>query len=74
MNYSSTRTGYPVQAAEAIARGLAPNGGLFVPNALTELTRADLQALIGMDYRARAVEIMKRFLPEFSEQELQAYA
>ena len=74
MNYSSTRTGYPVQAAEAIARGLAPNGGLFVPNTLPELTRADLQALIGMDYRARAVEIMKRFLPEFSEQELQAYA
>ena len=74
MNYSSTRTGFSVTAAEAIAKGLAPNGGLFVPDVLPQLTEEDLRAISAMQYRERAVFIMRLFLPEFSEEELSEFA
>ena len=74
MKYFSTRTGFEATASEAIAKGLAPNGGLYVPDALPELTEEKLAALQQMDYRARAVEIMGMFLPEFSKEELERFA
>ena len=38
MEYNSTRsTGLHISASEAIAMGLAPDGGLFVPNSLPPL-------------------------------------
>jgi threonine synthase len=40
--YVSTRGGDPVGLAEAVFRGLAPNGGLYVP---TELPDLDVQAI-----------------------------
>ena len=46
MKYFSTRTGFEVSAAEAIARGLAPNGGLFVPDQLPVLTEEKLAELL----------------------------
>ena len=42
MNYISTRNNIePVSAAEAIARGMVPNGGLFVPEAIPALDAAE---------------------------------
>ena len=71
MNYFSTRDHqHIVSAAQAIACGLAPDGGLFVPETLPEVSAQQLQALCGMTYQQRAVEIMRPFLSEFSDEEL----
>ena len=48
MNYYSTRDHQQiVSAAQAIACGLAPDGGLFVPESLPEVSAQQLQALCG---------------------------
>ena len=74
MNYYSTRNEKKTySAAQAIAMGLAPDGGLFVPETIPAVSAEELRALCGMDYRARAVDIMRRFLPEFSAEELEYF-
>ena len=71
MKYLSTRSdGICVSAAEAIAAGLAADGGLFLPNGLPKLGEAELQKLIAMSYPQRAAYVMKLFLEEFTEEEL----
>ena len=74
MNYYSTRD-HPqiVSAAQAIACGLAPDGGLFVPESLPEVSAQQLQALCGMTYQQRAVTIMRPFLSEFTDAELERF-
>ena len=49
MPYVSTRglDQAPVPLGEAVARGLAPDGGLYVPTALPSMTRAEFDALRG---------------------------
>ena len=71
MNYYSTRNHqHIVSAAQAIACGLAPDGGLFVPEALPAVSAQQLQALCSMTYQQRAVTIMRPFLSEFTDDEL----
>ncbi len=73
MLYFSTRNGNTkVTASEAISRGLAADGGLYVPEALPQLTLNDIEALGKTDYRGRALSIMSPFLDEFEEAELRA--
>ena len=74
MNYYSTRSLTETTAAGAIAGGLAPDGGLFVPMEIPALTASDLETLCKMDYRERAVSIMARYLPEFTKTELEGFA
>ena len=75
MKYISTRNkAYELTAAEAIARGLAPDGGLMTPAHFPKLEMADLRRLKDMNYQQRAVYVMKLFLEDFSEEELSAYA
>ncbi len=71
MQYCSTRNkDYRVSDAEAIVKGLSPDGGLFVPMEIPTLTKTELEALCSMDYAARAAAIMERFLPSFTHDEL----
>ena len=73
MKYISTRNKtYSVSAAEAILTGLAPDGGLFVPEQIPRLSRADLEMLVTRDYNGRAAYVLKLFLDEFSEEELES--
>ena len=51
---------YGVTAAEAIAKGLAPDGGLFVPETVPQLDMDEIAALCNMDYCGRAVYIMSK--------------
>lgn len=68
--YSSTRGGGArVKASEAILKGLAEDGGLFVPDHIPALDKS-LEELSGMDYRQTAYEVMKLFLTDFTEEEL----
>lgn len=74
MEYFSTRNkNYKVSAAEAIAKGLAPDGGLFVPSSVPSVSADEIKALCTMDYRGRAVDIMARYLEDFSREELEGF-
>ena len=57
-------------SSEAILKGLADNGGLYVPEEKPEITRDDLSTLAGMSYNERAKFILSRFLTDFTEEEL----
>ena len=57
--YHSTRTeGNPVTASKAILKGLADDGGLFVPERIPALDRS-LEELSHMTYGEVAYEVMK---------------
>ena len=74
MKYYSTRNSAErVTASQAIAKGLAPDGGLYVPETLPRLTEALLRELMTLDYRGRASRVMKLFLEDFSEEELASF-
>ena len=71
MNYFSTRdSSKKVSAAQAIARGLAPDGGLYIPESIPQLAPDEIKKLCKLDYRERAVSIMGLYLSEFSKEEL----
>lgn len=63
--YESTRGNLSGQkAAQAIALGMVPGGGLFVPTTFPDLPWQDLQ---GLPYDEVARRIMAPYLPEFTE-------
>ncbi|MBR5236634.1 MAG: threonine synthase [Clostridia bacterium] len=71
MNYTSTRNkSLSVTSAEAIKTGLAPDGGLFVPNEIPQMTQEEIGALASMSYTDRAVKILEQFLTDFTGAEL----
>ena len=68
--YKSTRNAdKTVTASQAILKGLAEDGGLFVP---TELSKLDvtMNELKTMSYQETAYAVMKQFLTDFTEEEL----
>ena len=68
--YTSTRsTDVKVTASQAILKGLAADGGLFVPEALPTMD-ISLEELAKMDYKQVAYEVMKLFITDFTEEEL----
>ena len=72
MNYTSTRgRGQSVPSAGAILRGIAPDGGLYVPESLPALTLEDIRTLCGQEYVGRAVWVLSRFLTDFTGEELE---
>ena len=74
MNYFSTRdSSKKVSAAQAIAQGLAPDGGLYVPETIPTVTMDAIKELCKLDYRERAVRIMGLYLAEFSDDELRGF-
>ena len=68
--YRSTRSAdVKVTASQAILKGLAADGGLYVPESIPALD-VSLEELAGMDYREVAYEVMKLFITDFTEEEL----
>ena len=68
--YKSTRGGEcSVKASEAILKGLANDGGLFVPEQIPTLDKS-LAELSRMTYQEVAYEVMKLFFTDFTEEEL----
>lgn len=62
MRYISTRGGAPaVDFTEALLAGLAPDGGLYVPQTWPSLTHDEIAAFAGKPYAVVAAEILKRF-------------
>lgn len=72
IKYVSTRGDKEkVTASQAILRGIAPDGGLYVPEAFPKLDKS-LTELKGLNYRQIAYEVMKLFLTDFTEEELKS--
>lgn len=68
--YRSTRSkNETVKASQAILKGLADDGGLFVPESIPVLDKT-LEELSNMTYQETAYEVMKLFLTDFTEEEL----
>jgi threonine synthase len=71
MLYESTRGQYKkVSSAEAIKLGIAPDGGLFVPSEIEQISASELSEMTGLSYQDRAAVILKKYLSDFSEEEI----
>ncbi len=70
LTYRSTRNNNETAtASEAILKGLADQGGLFVPDEIPALD-VSLKELSKMNYQQVAYEVMKLFFTDFTEEEL----
>lgn len=68
--YKSTRSRQnTVTASQAILKGLADDGGLFVPTMIPKLS-VSIEELAKMSYQETAYAVMKEFLSDFTEEEL----
>ena len=62
MNYHSTRSKQlPVDSAQAVLNGLAPDGGLYVPEMLPQV---DVKSILEMDTYGMATAIIGAMLPD----------
>ncbi len=72
MNYISTRNKEnSVSASFAIAHGISAEGGLFVPENMPCLSKEDFIKLKDFSYIERAKFILKYFLTDFSDEEIE---
>ena len=70
ITYQSTRGGERgLTASQAILKGLAVDGGLFMPDQIPQLD-VSMGQLAKMSYQEIAYEVMKLFLTDFTEEEL----
>lgn len=61
--YSSTSLKAPaVNFGEALLKGLAPDGGLYMPQHIPQLSRAEIDRFAQMDYHQIAFEVLNKFL------------
>lgn len=75
MYYVSTRNKEDKRpASEAIAQGLAWDGGLYTPEVLPKLSQNGLETLRDMSYQQRAVYVMGAYLDNFTSSELSSFA
>ena len=72
MDYFSTRGGAErVSSAAAILKGLASDGGLFVPASFPQMPLSAIEELAGLSYEERAVRILRLFLTDYTEEEIE---
>jgi threonine synthase len=73
MLYVSTRGGAKPQPFTAILlEGLAPDGGLYLPEALPRLSAAELAAMRAMGYRDLAFAVLSKFMDDVPAADLRA--
>ena len=57
----------PVAFTEAVVDGLAPGGGLFVPERIPQLSLEEICALAELPYAARAARVYRAFEPDLPD-------
>lgn len=73
MKYISTRGQSPAQSfSEILLGGLAPDGGLYLPESYPQLTDADLTAMRNLNYRDLALAVLSRFATDIPAADLKA--
>lgn len=71
MKYQSTRGLSPlVSGAEAIVAGIAPDGGLYLPETWPNFAPGEQLDFVPMNYSTRAQKVLASFLPELPEVDL----
>jgi threonine synthase len=71
--YSTNLKAPPVSFKEALLKGLAPDGGLYMPEALPRMSEKELNAMQGKPYHEIACAILYKFLAsEIQAKELQS--
>ncbi len=60
----------PVNFTEAVIDGLAPGGGLFVPERIPELSLEDIRELGEMPYAERAASIYRAFDTDLTDEQI----
>lgn len=71
MKFISTRgKSSVINAASAISKGLADDGGLFVPEFFPRVSIEELTSMLDMDYAERAKTVLFKYLEEYDEAEL----
>jgi threonine synthase len=73
MRYVSTRGAWvpsPRPFREILLEGLAPDGGLAVPQSYPRFTAAELAAMRGLDYRGLAFAVLSRFIDDIPSPDL----
>lgn len=61
MDFVSTRGGDKVSAAEAVLRGIAEGGGLYVPESFPQISASEREEMLSMSYPERAAHILAKF-------------
>ncbi|MCL2524261.1 MAG: threonine synthase [Betaproteobacteria bacterium] len=73
MRYISTRGHAAPQAfCDILLGGLAPDGGLYLPESYPRISRAELDAWRGLSYADLAYEILRRFIDDIPSADLKA--
>ena len=71
IQYISTRGGgNPISSAEAIIKGIAEDGGLFVPTEIPKIPRNFINQLCEGDYEFRAENVLGQFLTDYTDTEI----
>ncbi|MBO0613955.1 MAG: hypothetical protein RL122_2332 [Pseudomonadota bacterium] len=73
MKYISTRGQSPAQSfSEILLGGLAPDGGLYLPETYPHFSADDLTQMRGMNYRELAFAVLSRFATDIPAADLKA--
>ena len=73
MRYISTRGNAPAQSfCDILLGGLAPDGGLYLPETYPQVSRADLDAWRQLSYAELAFAILSRFIDDIPAADLKA--
>ena len=71
MLYTNTQNNNEkVSSAQAIAQGISPEGGLFVPESFPQYDGVTFETLLRLDYRDRAKKILSDYLTDFTAEEI----
>ncbi len=71
MFFTSTRdNNVKVTASKAIADGISPDGGLYIPETIPQLSAEEIKALCNASYIERAKKVLGLYLTDFTEDEL----
>ena len=62
----------PLKFSEAVIKGIAPGGGLFVPQEIPSVTLDEIASLAGMPYKQQAAFVYERFGIDFEREEIDA--
>lgn len=72
MKYISTRGGMqPISYSEALLEGLAPDGGLAVPETMPVVTHTDIESWRALSYPDLAVEVLSLFASDIPGADLE---
>ncbi len=73
MKYISTRGNSPAKSfTEILLGGLAPDGGLYLPEEYPQVTRAELDTWRKLDYAGLAFAVLSKFATDIPDSDLKA--